>query len=349
MALIFFDGFDTYGTNEVLYEFTSIGASTTVTIDSSGGRRGGGTLKCPTNQNQAISAPNRIITKTLPNNFTTLIFGFAFKTDVFTSNKNIVSFRDGGTLQIELGLTASGQLFVSRNGTILATSIDSISTNVWDYIEFKFTINNTTGSFEVRLNGNNILSATSQDTQNTTNAYVNEFVLGPYINSTNITLFTFFFDDLYVCDTTGSLNNDFLGDIRVDAILPTADGNYSQWTPSSAGAHYLLVDENPPNTTDYVSDGTIGNKESFVMQNPPALVSQTIHGVKTKVAVQKDDAGARSLKVGVRSGTTNGLGSAVSLGTSYKYISNIHETDPNTGVAWTASGVDNVEALVETA
>ena len=151
-------------------------------------------------------------------------------------------------------------------------------------------------------------------------------------------------------DTTGSApNNDFLGDVRIDAVYPTADGTYTAWTPSTGTSHYALVDETTPNTTDYNSSNTIGQKDSYVMGNPPSLASQIIYGVRVKVAAQKDDAGSRSMKVGVRSGTTDSLSAAQALGTSQLYYTNIHEVDPGTGASWTPSGVDNMEVVIESA
>lgn len=349
MALIFFDGFDTYGTSNLLLDWTqSIGTNA---INAAGGRRGGGALYSPNNAHlNSGSTPVHLVSRSLPSNFTTFICGVAFEASGFHAVKNIITFRDSGTRQLEVGVNTAGQLFVSRAGTVLAASGASIAANVYNYIEIKATINNTTGSYEVRLNGANVLSATNVDTQNTTNAFINEVALGAYERALgDLTNCTHKYDDFYFCDTTGSTNNDFLGDIRIDAIYPTADGFYTQWTTSTGADHYALVDETDPNTTDYNSDGTIGNKDSYVMQNPPALLSQTIHGVKAKVAALKDDAGARSIKVGVRSGSTNGLSAAKSLGTSQAYHSHILETDPNTGSAWTPAAVDAVEALIETA
>lgn len=349
MSLIFFDGFDTYGTSNLLLDWTqSIGTNA---INNTGGRRSGGALYSPNNAhlNNAIT-PVHAVSRSLPSNFTTFICGVAFEASIFHVVKNIITFRDSGTRQLEVGVNTAGQLFVSRAGTVLATSGASISLNVYNYIEIKATINNTTGSYEVRLNGNNVLSATNVDTQNTANAFINEVLLGAYERALgDTTLCTHKYDDFYFCDTTGSTNNNFLGDIRVDAIYPTADGFYTQWTTSTGTDHYALVDETDPNTTDYNSDGTIGNKDSYVMQNPPSLIAQSILGVKTKVAALKDDAGARSLKLGVRSGSTNGLSAAQGLSTSQAYYSHILETDPNTSAAWMPAAVDAVEALIETA
>jgi hypothetical protein len=35
------------------------------------------------------------------------------------------------------------------------------------------------------------------------------------------------YDDYYICDGTGSVNNDFLGDMRVETSLVNAVGTYS--------------------------------------------------------------------------------------------------------------------------
>ncbi|WP_160809574.1 hypothetical protein [Nitrosomonas sp. HPC101] len=218
----------------------------------------------------------------------------------------------------------------------------------YNYIEYKTVIHDTTGSFELRLNGVTILSASNIDTKATANASVSSISFG-FSNGLYHSKSVWSYDDIYILDTTGATNNDFLGDVRIDAIYPSADGNYAEWTPSTGSDHYALVDDATPNTTDYVSDSTVGNKDSFVMGNPPAMAGQLIYGVKVKAMANKDDAGARDLKVGVRSGTTDDLSAAQALSTSWRYYSNIYEVDPATGLAWTPGTVDALEALIETA
>ena len=47
-------------------------------------------------------------------------------------------------------------------------------------------------------------------------------------------------------------------------LYPTSDGNYVQWTPSTGSTHYTLVDETTCNgTTDYVSETTTGERDSY--------------------------------------------------------------------------------------
>lgn len=341
MSLLFFDGFETYATGDLLKDWaTKIGSPT---INATGGRRSGGSLSVST----VSGATN--ISKTLPSALSTIVIGFAFKPSaVAASAKNIAKLLDGGTNQLEIKLNTDATLSITRNGTALGTSSASLSIDNWQYVELKANIHDTTGSYELRLDGVNILSATSVDTKNTANASVNQVMLG--VDTNPGASIIWLYDDFYVLNTAGSApNNDFLGDIRIDAIYPTADGNYTDFTPSAGTDHYALVDDATPDSADYNSSSTAGHKDSYVMSDPPALSGQIIHGLRVKAVVSKDDAGDRSIKVGVRSNTTDNVSAAQSLSTSDLYYSNMHEVDPATGLAWTASGVNNVQALVEVA
>jgi hypothetical protein len=345
MALLFFTGFDTYASADIGKEFTSVTGFSGATpgINSSGGRRSGGALYAP---NNSASGSSALIT--LPGSYSTFVAGFAFNASQFLADKTFALFKDAGTAQLELQMNSDGTIDVTRNGTVLGTSAAAMSANTYHYIEFKATIHDTTGSYELRLDGVNILSASNVDTKNTANASINSVTLGaPSQNIGSLT--TWKYDDFYVLDTTGSApNNNFLGDVRIDSIYPSADGNYTQWTPSTGSTHYTLVDETVPNGTDYVSNGTTGNKDSYAMGDVPALTAQTIYGVKVKAAALKDDAGSRTLKVGARSSTTDSVSSAQAITTSQLYYWHILETNPATSAAWTESAVNSMEALIET-
>jgi len=50
------------------------------------------------------------------------------------------------------------------------------------------------------------------------------------------------------------------------SLLPTADGNYTQWTTVGSGSHFANIDETPCNgTTDYNRTTTVGNRDSYVV------------------------------------------------------------------------------------
>ena len=66
-------------------------------------------------------------------------------------------------------------------------------------------------------------------------------------------------------DGDGSANNDFIGPAFIEGLLPTSDGNSSDWTPSSGIDNYALIDENPSDRdgTDSVSTITQDAKDTY--------------------------------------------------------------------------------------
>lgn len=338
MALLFIDGFDHYATADITKKWTAIGAGSPV-INASAGRRSGGALLCP---NATTNTAN--MQKTLPSSYATLIVGFALKVSAFSA-RSVVRLMDTATVHVNVFLNLDGTLSVRRGTTVLTTTASALSTDTWYYLELKATINDTTGSYDLRLNGSSWTSGSNVDTRNAGNASVNVVSLGTDGVATNA--LTQSFDDLYVADTSGSApHNDFLGDVRIDTLYPTADGTYTQFTPSTGTDHYALVDETAPNTSDYVESSTAGHKDSYAMGDLSAITG-TIFGVQVSAAALKDDAGARSLKVGVRSSTTDSVDAGTALSTSQLYYSRILQTDPATTAAWTESGVNAAQALVE--
>lgn len=339
MALLFMDGFDHYATADITKKWsTSVGPAT---ISSAAGRRSGGALA-------GSIGNNAYVVKNITAG-ATFIMGAAFQFPGASSIANdLFRLLDATTLQCGVRVNGDGTLLVHRNGTTLATSTAALAFAAYNYIEWKVTIADSiaTNSCKVRLNGVDVLTlAAASDTKNTANASANQVSIGGISgNATSV-----FVDDFYLCDASGSTNNDFLGDCRVDTLLPNGDGNYTSLTPSTGVSHYLLVDETAPNTTDYNESSTATNKDSYQMVNLGALASQTIYGVQALGAVLKDDAGARSIKVGMRSSSTDSSSAAQALSTSQLYYSNIHETDPATATAWTESGVNAAEALFEVA
>lgn len=341
MALRFVDSFDHYGTSDILKKWTSYGSSSAFAIVSPGRRSGTTCLRNTSPSSYAIS-------KTIDNQAAWVI-GFAFQcSDLPGSSTRLVALFDAGSTQCDLRLNPDGTLSVTRNGTAVTngTSVSTLSVNVWHYIEWKVTIADSisAGSCKVRLNGVDIITvATSQDLKNTSNASANQIQLNGNVGSFGGSAY---YDDLYICDGTGSTNNDFLGDCRVDVIFPNGAGNYTQLTPST-GSNYTCVDESTPNTTDYVSGSTVNDRDSYTLGDLPALTSQTVHGVQVNAAILKDDAGIRSVGTMVRSSSTNSDGSGVALSVSQTYITQIYEMNPNGSVAWTETTVNAMEAGVK--
>lgn len=281
----------------------------------------------------------------------TIIAGAAFFFRTFPSGagisnaRGLFSFLEGGTKHVDLRTDNSGKLMVSRNGTqIGSTGATTLSLNTWYYIEFKATIHDTTGSFEVRINEvvENMGTTTGLDTRNGGTGYIDHVIFGNDIQS----LSNFWYgDDFYALDTQtvdpDQPNNTYLGDIAVRTLLPSGAGNTTQMTPST-GSNYACVDEAAPDTTDYVSETTTGEKDTYAMGDLPSAAS-SVKAVKGLIYMAKQDAGARTARLVVRSSGTDYESDSKTVSDSYAYGQYIWETDPATGGAWATSQPNNIE------
>jgi hypothetical protein len=342
MALLFVDGFDHYATADCTKKYDVVETTgATFSINSTAGRRGTGGFVARASSGASAS---RLI-KNIPNS-EILIAGFAFKTTVApTANSVFFRFSDGNNLQGGLILTPTLDIVLANNAGALpgGTSSTTIALNTFVYIEvkFKFADSISTGDCVLRINGVEVANATSGDTQLTANAYANRAGLG--LTNAGGFAHTVTFDDFYICDTTGSTNNSFLGDCRVDTLRPDADGFYLDGTPSTGSDHYVLVDETTPNTSDYIDLAAIGDRDSYGFENLTPLSTRVVYGVQANAALAKDDGGTRLAGVFARSGTTDADKGEVALSTDYLYTSAVFETDPNTGTGWTQTSVNDAE------
>jgi hypothetical protein len=329
MTLRFVDSFDHYGTADFTKKW-STGSPTA--INSTHARFGAAGMNLTS---------GAIATKTLDSQATWIV-GAAMRTTGYPgSTAQIMSLYDSGSPQLTVAFTNTGQIAVYRGngGTALGvllgtTTLPQLTLNVWAYIELKATIHDTVGAYEVRVGGSTVLSGLNVDTKNTANATANQVSLHG-----NVFLSV---DDVYMCDSTGSTNNNFLGDVRVEALLPDGAGTTTQWTPS-AGSNYQCVDDATPNSdTDYVSSSTANQIDTYNYSSLTPLTG-TVYGVQTLLYARKDDAGTRSVAPVVRTSSTDYVGTSQSLSASYQYLTEIFEIDPNAAAAWTISTVNSAE------
>ncbi len=334
MALRFVESFDHYTT--ILTKWTATAGTGTVAISSGNGRRGTSSLRLT-----LVSTQTGYIQKTIDAQATWTV-GFWVKVSSFASAPILCSFFDDATEHMRLHVTTAGLLVASRAGTTLGTSSSGLTLNTGAYVEYKVTISDAAGAYEIKVNGSSVLSGSSADTRNGGNATANIIRLGTASN----TGATIDYDDFYICDGNGGApNNTFLGDTKVQVLYPSATGTTNDWTPSTGTAAngYQLIDETAPNDdTDYLSSNTTNQVFTYNTENLSATTG-TIHGVQTCILARKDDAGTRSIAPVCRSGSTDYVGSTVNLPDAYAYLCSVRETDPDTAAAWTISGVNAAE------
>lgn len=331
----FMDSFETTTTATDRYETSS--GSGSFSISSSVKRTGTQAL-----QAAGVGSEN-YLGKTLSASPRTLIVGAAYRP---TGNGNVSQLykgpfvlTSGGTIQCYLKLNASSQLELwHRDGVNphvkIATTAGSITHNIWTYLELRLYAGSTDGEYEIRINGATAASGAGVRTRDNVNYYDTLRL------QTNIA--THYLDDLYVRGDTVLQSGGFFGDVEIQCKFPDADGTYTDLTPSS-GSNWQNVDERPPDAdTTYNASGTTGHKDSYSFDDI-SLSSQTIRSLQLSMRAKKTDSGSQSIAPFVKSGGTEQTGTTQALSTSYGYHVGNYDTDPDTSLAWSESGVNAAE------
>lgn len=343
MALEYFDGFDDYSVAQASRYWTNVN-TTSVTI-AANGRNGGDSFRISGNGFAGFS-------RTLSSAFATVSVGFALRTNGLagptTGTSNIVNFQDGtgGGTQVTISVNPTGNIVAFRgngNGTVLGTSALALSTNVFYYIEAAVTINNTTGSVTVKVNGTTYLNLTGINTRSTANNSCNAVTFGNNItfqNSSGLCQGNIVdYDDLYI-DNAGTL----YGDSRVESLLPNANGATNAWTANGAASNWQCVDQNPADDdTTYVSSAAAGNIDQYTY---PALPTGTgvVRAVMTVPIARDDSAGTTTLASVYYVAATVFLGANNNISsTTYNAYPDIQALNPNTSAAWSISDVNGAQ------
>lgn len=334
MALVFLEGFDHIGTSEVGTKLWSWSINSGGIASS--GRFGTGRF-LQLNNEGGLGVQ---VERPLGVNYSEIYYGYAFRFGAWNTN-NYVAVTDSGSEQFKVRITGSGQLETLRGSTILHTYPLVLATSAWYYIEvYLLVANSPNGAYKVRLNGVEILNYSGIDTQETANAQINGFRVKASTNN-DVRV-----DDMYLCDTTGGApHNTFLGDIRIETLFPSGNGNSSQFVGNDGNStdNYLLVDEvDPDEDTTYVESATVSNKDTYACGNL-ATATGTVYAVNPILYAKKTDAGSRSVASVARlSGGTEADSSNVSLSSSYTFIGDIRTTKPGGGT-WSISDVNDAE------
>lgn len=110
--------------------------------------------------------------------------------------------------------------------------------------------------------------------------------------------------------------------------------------------NFYTQQQNPvQGANSYVYDATVGHEDLYNFP-PLSVVPSAIYGTAIKASVSKSDAGAKTVSVRQKSGSTDSAGSAGTQapGTSYAWITSLFPTDPNTGAGWTLAALNAAQA-----
>jgi len=219
-------------------------------------------------------------------------------------------------------------------------------------IEWRLLVDDTNGVFEVKVNGNSVISFQG-DTDPTIEGHIRFLCLGkPYAGSTN---YIARFDDVAINDTTGTVNNSWVGRGYIYLAKPKGIGNYSQWTPSNETYdNWEMVNTVPDDgDTTYVESETPGHRDSYQMETIEdalgvAIGDGVIKAVQHVFKGRYEDAHA-AVEPFVRIGATDyDLDPATDMQNAYyRYWDRVLNVNPATSAAWTQEAFDGMEAGVK--
>lgn len=211
--------------------------------------------------------------------------------------------------------------------------------NVWHWIEFDVTINNSTGSLTIWQDGVEHTTWSNQDTQNTS---ISDLMSCEFHGSSTHDMEV---AACYLMDVNGTANNSRLGPFYVETLTPNGDGGTTDWTPLSGLTNYEMIDDpTPDDATTYVSSSTVNDTDYYDYTALSTGVGtgnfDTIVGVRVASLVRKLSAGDRLIRTAVSSGLSTGEGAAAGVPVDWFGHIGIFEQDPDTSAAWTPAGIN---------
>ena len=351
MALVFMDGFDMYGNTDGV-AVSPVGVMHTRYQQQQEraytftGRHGGFAIVSYWNSAAWIQTPALTTDDTLIVGFSAYIPNPHGDGELLQlrSTYNFAGETVGG---LSLELNADRSLTVKRGTTTLSSSAAGVvPLGDWCYLEFKVVCDNTTGSYEVDIDGVNVLSATGVDTQYSTDAFYSVVRFSGDLASVapaqGIRI-----DDLWVCDSTGGANNDFLGPgILIATIKPNGDGDSTDWTPDAGGTNYTQVDEAVQVTGNYVEDSTTNNLDLYEYESLPSISS--LRAVQVISEIHTTEPNDWTFKTVVKHDTTEDEDAGQPLGDSeITGFTRLMEENPVTTNVWIVSDVDSLQAGIK--
>jgi hypothetical protein len=332
MALLFIDGFDQFTTTGDLALKWGVQAGNVMSTTL--GRFGGHCV------DQGI---NDYVQHDFTGVGTVIAGGAFFNEQPPQSTTEIIKFMEGTTTHVAIHWIEGGFLGVYNNisSTLIAiTAKPILKQDHWHWIECQVTISDTVGQVTIDVDGVNVLNtAATLDTRVGATGVCSRIEFrSARVNG--------LWDDCYIATTTGGQITSFIGDARIDNIMPDGAGNYTEFG-TSTGTHWQDCDEiGPDGDTTKITSTAANQRDTFTHANLSAITTQTIHAVQ-QTAYAKHDGTATNFRLKHRR-TTDNDGASQAGGASYGYFREMWEQDQDAGPgAWTETNVNASEGGVE--
>lgn len=332
MSLVLIEGWDSL--SDVADFYTELGSPT---LDQTIKKTGSQSLSC-NSYNNGVSIP-------LPA-ADTYIIGFYIRVSALGGGSSLshqLNFCRNSAGNVGASINDTGTITFYRYTTPLGVCSKLLTNQAWHFLEIKATCKNSIAAdeFIVKIDNEVVLNlAAGTNTQASATSGIDEIrLVGGYISG------VINYDNLYVCNLSGSVNNNFLGPVNVETLYPNGNGNSNDFDGSDGNQvdNYLLVDEAQQNAdTDYTESNTVSDLDLYTFDDMSAT-PEGIKGLSTRSYMKKTDAGSRTGKLQCRRSAVNYEGDEFFPSESYKGVDYLLEQDPSTASAWTEAGVNAAE------
>ena len=255
----------------------------------------------------------------------------------------------GGDLQLQFRIV-DDDIQVYRNGSTLIHTFTSIladeSDTRWYHLQIKVTIDTSGGSVGIKVDNGTEVSQGSLNTDFNASSEADAFGWSGHSGASNS--YSWYIDDIYICDSTGSDNNDYLGALVVEGIRPNANGHHEDWAPST-GTNWQNVDDN--DEANYNSASALnefGKIDTYEFEDLSAIDSN-IKGVQVNGFFINTGTANPVMKFKSRVNSVDYETDTFEVANTedYDHFSEIFEDNPNTSADWAKSELEAAEFGVE--
>lgn len=327
MARLFSCGLETAGAPSRTFTTVTHGD---VTIKSTQARTGTYSLEL-----EAFNFANRYASQTVAPASDELFIGFGFR---HSTSHALTLFQTDGLTMTKTENTNYLRFAVNAGNYNTALSLVS---GTWYWVEIRIVRSATVGVLQVRIDGNLDIDEENINTGAGTPAYCRWVAKDDNGSDGHLS----YVDDLVINDASGSADNTWPGDIKLEPEYVNASGDESDWTLSPGGGEsdWEDVDEVPAtDDTDYLHHDT--DTEEFLLNlanwTGTNKVPQKVH---IWACARREGANAADqIRIIGKQGGTTVASDAIALLTSYRNYRYTRDTAPDGG-AWTDAKIDALQ------
>lgn len=349
MALRHWDGFTAYSELadlDHLYVRGGTGLSTNLTVLPNGGPlllgavRVGGVNLSDTSFYRAFTASTTVIGGFWFNYVDFNVAGGFVYDEIFEFNSS-----GGGAVKIRLHQDGTVKVYGSTlifDSSNPANSPDGITPHYlypgFKYrIELKMFCSTSVGTLELHVDG--VVWCKLSNVYTVSTSTVNRAMFYTGINGSGA---IYEVSELYIFDSTGTFNIDFLDNWKAQILKPTSD-DVAAFTRLSGAANYEMVDDVSPHDADATRNSSTGNAQIDRFATTDTIIGNTVKVAAVNVVnmVHRDTGATQNFRNTIKHSASIADGANVALVVEdYRPVIQSFENNPSMSAQWTKAEVE---------